>query len=162
MYPISIHNIITKLYVSKMNENKERIPTKYTWNPSDNNIFLKTAARRYSLASWYCNGTSTHLYVINDLQNIVKLYTLLSRFTGMEVIELFLHVWRLHFSIAPVTQQRGRCNILRRYNVYFPVNFFYLWHSSREQQGRVASFTTMTVTLKPNLNLNIPLYLKVG
>ena len=52
-----------------MNENKERIPTKYTWNPSDNNIFLKTAARRYSLASWYCNGTSTHLYVINDLQN---------------------------------------------------------------------------------------------
>ena len=80
----------------------------------------------------------------------------------MEVVELFLHVWRLHFSIAPVTQQRGRGNILRRYNVCFPVNFFYLWHSSSEQQGRMASFTTMTVTLKPTLNLSIPLYLKVG
>ena len=28
-------------------------------------------------------------YVINDLPNIVKLQTLLSRFTGMDVVELF-------------------------------------------------------------------------
>ena len=35
-----------------------------------------------------------------------------------------VRVWRLHFSIAPVTQQRGRGNILRRYNVCFPVNLF--------------------------------------
>ena len=42
-------------------------------------------------------GTSTHLYVINDLQNIVKIETLLSRFTGMEVVELFFTCLTLTF-----------------------------------------------------------------
>ena len=32
----------------------------------------------------------------------------------------------------------------------------------KEETERIASFTTMTVTLKSTLNLNIPLYLKVG
>ena len=35
-------------------------------------------------------------------------------------------------------------------------------YSSSEQRGGIASCTTMTVTLKPTLNLNLPLYLKAG
>ena len=35
VYPTPIHNAIRKLYVSKMNENKEIIPTNYTRNPPE-------------------------------------------------------------------------------------------------------------------------------
>ena len=35
VHTMPIHNTIMKLYVSKMNENKEIIPTKYTRNPPD-------------------------------------------------------------------------------------------------------------------------------
>ncbi len=85
----------------------------------------KTAARRYSLASSYCNGTSTH-FMLSMMCKHSKSVDFIVTIYGNGGCRTFLRVWRLHFSIAPVTQQRGRGNILRRYNVCFTVNFVLL------------------------------------
>ena len=153
---------MTKLYVSK------------TWMKTRNESRQNTRETRQTtiFRSIHCCPTLlvgvmilyillAHIFLaVNDLQNIVKLYTLLSRFYGNGGCRTCLRVWSLHFSIAPVTQQRGRGNILRRYNVCFPVNFFYLWHSSREQQPLNSQFYNHDRLAKANLN--IPLYLKIG
>ena len=80
----------------------------------------------------------------------------------MEVVKLFftcLTLTVLNRSGNPATGS-WQHQILEKIQCMFSSELFYLWHSSSEQQGRIASFTTMTVTLKPTLNLNI--YLKVG
>ena len=41
VYPMSMHTIITKLYVSKLNENKEQIPTKIHVKPIRQQYFPK-------------------------------------------------------------------------------------------------------------------------
>ena len=80
----------------------------------------------------------------------------------MEVVELFFTCLTLTFLNRSGNPATGSWQHLEKIQCMVSSELFYLWHSSSEQQGRIASFTTMTVTLKPTLNLNIPLYLKVG
>ncbi len=118
--------------MSKMNENKQIIPTKYTRNPPDHRhrrqitIFNpKHCCQTSFLEPCYFNGTdtvSTHVCVINDLQNIVKLSTLLSPFTPMEVVEL-LYVFEAYISQS-LRPSNGVAAASGEDTMYFSSDFF--------------------------------------
>ena len=59
----------------------------------------------------------------------------------------------------------GSWQHLEKIQCMFSSEFFFIYgilYSSSERRGGIASCTTMTVTLKPTLNLNLPLYMKAG
>ena len=82
----------------------------------------------------------------------------------MEVVELFtcFTLTFLNRSGNPATGSRQH---LEKIQCMFPSELFFIYdilYSSSEQAGGIASCTTMTVTLKSTLNLNLLLYLKAG
>ena len=80
----------------------------------------------------------------------------------MEVVELFTYM-TLTFLNRSGNPATGSC--LEKIQCMFSSELFFIYgilYSSSEQPGGIASCTTMTVTLKPTLNLNLPLYLKAG
>ena len=80
----------------------------------------------------------------------------------MEVVELFYVFDAYNRSGNPAT---GSWQHLEKIQCMFSSKLFFIYgilYSSSEQLGGIASCTTMTVTLKPTLNLNLPLYLKAG
>ena len=84
----------------------------------------------------------------------------------MEVVELSYvldaYIKFLNRSGNPAT---GSWQHLEKIQCMFSREFCFIYgilYSSSEQPGGIASCTTMTVTLKPALNLNLPLCLKAG
>ena len=103
-----MHTIITKLYVSKLNENKEQIPTKI--HVHQTTIFSQKLLP--DVTRWR-HMVLTHIFMLSVICKTV-IVTLLSRF--MQVVELS----RLTLTFL---NRSGAWQHLEK-NVCFPVNLF--------------------------------------